>query len=439
MVMIKQDDLSAPRAFTGTLTHDGDELALGARIHIDDSGEIVFAFDPVPHSESSHFLLTTFHEPVSRVPMFHYSGGAPDGTRFSTEDFHLVRCPIDSDESGTRLLIEGGCATGVFHRPLLEPSPRPLLRMHLRGFENYPSHEATCRLGTIVVSGSDLHADRNKLGGWIAISPTDVPEDVAAWRADAERLLEHVRRLMSFAAASLLRAPIIECYANDEVEIRARSQTGYASSPIRIIHPIQQKEIFLAAVESFDNPPIIAKHWYFAIEWFVMEGTYNEVRLVCAMTALENLLDANLDASDTIIQPKKEFKRTSLVLGVMMRICIRLWSPGSFTEVSSDLAAKLADLNRRSFRWKLRTLASRWGVPLKGISEHALRDAIQARNRVIHRGQYYEDAEPGDADLWAHVTVIREIVVRFIFTIIGYRGKYSSYIGEPHGAHFPPP
>src|SRR5437016_5042492 len=135
--MTNQDDLSARRLFTGTLTRDGDELSLGARIHIDDSGEIVFAFDPVPHSESSHFLLTTFHHRGSRVPAFHFSGVAPDGTRFSTEDFHLVRCPIDSDESGTRLPIEGSCLTGIFHRPLLEPSPRPLLRMHLRGFENY--------------------------------------------------------------------------------------------------------------------------------------------------------------------------------------------------------------------------------------------------------------------------------------------------------------
>src|SRR5207245_1280925 len=120
--------------------------------------------------------------------------------------------------------------------------------------------------------------------------------------------------------------------------------------------------------------------------------------------------------------------------GVVMRICIWLWSPSNAPEVGRDLGAKLADLNRRSFRWKLLTLASRWGVPLTGIPKNALRDAIDARNRVIHRGQYYENAEPNDADLWAHVTVIREIVVRFIFTIIGYRGDYYSYVGLPHDA-----
>jgi hypothetical protein len=197
-----EDDLSQIRVFTGTLARAADELALDARIRIDETGEIVFAFDPIPYSDSSHFLLATFHERGSRIPTLRFSGIAPDGTRFSTDDFHLLRCPIKSDESGTRLPIEGTCATGVFHRPLLEPAPRPLLRMHLRGFENYPSHETTWRLGTVGIVGSDSRAGPDKLTGWIAISPTDTPKDFAAWRSDAERLLEHVRRM---AARMILR------------------------------------------------------------------------------------------------------------------------------------------------------------------------------------------------------------------------------------------
>jgi hypothetical protein len=436
--LTEQDGLSQLRLFTGTLAREGHEVALDVRILIDETGEIVFAFDPILLSDRTQFLLTTFHERGSRIRPLRFSGVAPDETRFSTDNFHFTRCGIASEESDVHLNVAGSCLFGVFHRTLDTPASRPLLRMHLRGFENFPCHETTSRLGTVGIVGSDSRANPDKLTGWIAISPTDTPKDFAAWRADAERLLEHVRRVMSFAASSLLRAPIIECYANGEVEIRVWSQTARISSGIRTIHHLQQNEIFLAAVASFENPPVAAKHFFFAIEWFAMESTYNEIRLVCAMTALENLLDANLDSSEALIQPKKEFKRTSSVLSVVMRICIRLWSHGNASEVSRDLAAKLADLNRRSFRWKLRTLASRWGVPLTGISENALRDAINARNRVVHRGQYYEGPEPDDADLWTHVTVIREVVVRFIFTIIGYRGKYASYLGDLHDADFPP-
>ena len=87
---------------------------------------------------------------------------------------------------------------------------------------------------------------------------------------------------------------------------------------------------------------------------------------------------------------------------------------------------------------KLEIRATRWSVPLGGISEAKLRAALNARNRILHRGQYYEDKIVTDDDLWVHVTVIREVVLRFLFTIIGYSGDYCSYVDRPHDTRFPP-
>jgi hypothetical protein len=80
------------------------------------------------------------------------------------------------------------------------------------------------------------------------------PEDFADWRSEAERLLEHVRRVMSFAASSLLRAPIIECYADRQVEIRAYSQTA-VSSGIRTIHHLGQNERYASGYGHQVTPP----------------------------------------------------------------------------------------------------------------------------------------------------------------------------------------
>jgi hypothetical protein len=57
-----------------------------------------------------------------------------------------------------------------------------------------------------------------------------------------------------------------------------------------------------------------------------------------------------------------------------------------------------------------------------------------ARDLIIHRGHYYEGERE---DLWEHVTVIREIVVRFLLTAIGYKSRYLSYLGGYHDAQFP--
>jgi hypothetical protein len=74
-----------------------------------------------------------------------------------------------------------------------------------------------------------------------------------------------------------------------------------------------------------------------------------------------------------------------------------------------------------------------------GIEDTALKGAKQAHDKVVHRGQYYEGAKETDADLWTHVTVVREVAVRFLFTAIGFKGRYISHMGGYHDAEFPPP
>jgi hypothetical protein len=82
-------------------------------------------------------------------------------------------------------------------------------------------------------------------------------------------------------------------------------------------------------------------------------------------------------------------------------------------------------------------LATKWRVPLDGIDDTSLAAAKRARDSVVHKGQYYEGAKKTDADLWTHVTVVREVVVRILFAAIGYRGRYISYLGGYHEAVFP--
>lgn len=75
---------------------------------------------------------------------------------------------------------------------------------------------------------------------------------------------------------------------------------------------------------------------------------------------------------------------------------------------------------------------------MSGVENVALKSAKQARDKVVHRGQYYEDAKESDGDLWTYVTVVREVAVRFLFTAIGFKGRYISHVGGYHDAEFPP-
>ena len=243
---------------------------------------------------------------------------------------------------------------------------------------------------------------------------------------------------MSFASAAFLRAPVREYYFTDQVVTEVWSQTAQVELSMPTFHFLDRQEIFDAAVSSFFEPPIVIKRLFFAVEWFTMEATYNEARLVNAMTALETLVDLNLGEDDAYIQSKAEFERSRRALRRVIQTCLAKWSPKTEQDALSELNEKLADLNRRSLLRKLDILTARWRVPLDGIDRASIQGAKQARDRVVHRGEYYDSAREGDADLWMYFIVVRELVVRVLLTAIGFKGRYLSYVGGYHFAEFPP-
>ena len=381
-------NLAEPKPFSGTLSRGEHSLQLTINIGIDPAGEVELKFDPIALSDDTKFILL--------------------------------------------------CGKSELRYKLTTPTERPVLRMRLKGFENFGSLHDECRLGRLVMSGQHSVDDKNAVTGSVVVESISVPDDVAVWRADTEKLLEHIRRIMSLAASSLLRAPIFEFFCGDDVEVVMWSQIRQESSAFRVVHFLAQEAIFEAAIKSFFDPPVVVKNLFFAIEWFGMDAEYSEVRLVAAMTALENLIDANSLDEEALIQPRRDFEKTRRTLRKVIRACLKQWPPSDGEGLLEELNEKLADVNRRPLLAKLDLLAKRWGVPLEDISQKSLRAAKNARDRIVHRGHYYEDAKDSDADLWTHVVVVREIAVRFLLTAIGYKGRYISYLGGYHDADFPP-
>ena len=429
--------LAEPKPFSGVLSQDKHRLQLTICIGIDFAGEVEFQFDPIALSDDTKFILLSWYEKGDDFRYFSFAGVAEDGARFETDHLHLTSLDKTSDATGTRMTPEGRCRKSELRYKLTKPAESPVLRMQLKGFENLGSLHCECRLGRLAMSGEHSVDDKNAVTGFVIVQSVSIPDDVAAWRAETEKLLEHIRRIMSLAASSLLRAPIFEFYWGDDVEVVALSQTRQEASAFRIVHFLAQQEIFEAAIRSFFDPPVVVKNLFFAIEWFGMDAEYSEVRLVAAMTALENLINANAHDEEEFFQPRKRYDKTRRILKAVIRACLEKW-PASGDSLLNELDGKLADLNRRPLLAKLRLIAKRWGVPLGDINETSLRAAKNARDRIVHRGQYYDDAKESDADLWTHVTVVREVAARFFLTAIGYKGRYISYIGGHHDADFQP-
>lgn len=431
------------KSFTGNLKTGSDSAPITFQACIDKTGEVKFKFDAVPLTKETRFIMSWWDGEGSNVNYFSLSGKAEDGTEFDTEDLHFNSL---NNKTNSCMIPIGSCLRAEFRRKLALTAPKPQLRMRLKGFQNLQQLSSECHIGKVVMDGESSIDDPNAITGYIAVQSDNEPADLTAWHGEADKLLEHVRRVMSFASATMLHGPIIEFYAGDDLEIVALSQSQQASAPFRTFHYLSQQPIFDAAVKSFFSPPFKVTNLFFAIEWFAMESTYNEIRLVNAMTALENLVESNLGDNDKFICPEKEFNnKIAPELRETLRKCIE--KEGVITDEAKkdklkELYDNLTNVNRRSIRQKLRILAEKepWSVPLADIGDDKIKAAICARNRVVHRGHYYDDGKEESNDaLWEHTLVVREIVVRFLLAAIGYRGKYISYIGGCHEAQFPPP
>lgn len=430
-------------SFTGHLQAGDDIIPITFLALIDKSGKVKFDFGPIALTKETWFIMNWWHGEGSRLSYFSLSGKAEDGTEFKTEDLHFISLGTESHkDTGSRMIPIGGCSRAEFRRQLAVLAPKPMLRMCVKGFQNFGQLISTCCLGMVEMVGQTSINDPDSITGYITIQSNNEPTDLAVWHAEADRLLEHIRRVMSFASAVMLLGPIIEFYWGDDLKVIALSQSQQTSTVFPVFHYLNQQPIFDVAVTSFFNPPFEVTNLFFAIEWFAMESSYNEIRLINAMTALENLVASNLGDNDKFIRPRKEFEKTRKTLRAVIRQCIGKWTTADANEADEivlELNEKLGDLNRRSIRQKLSILIRRWQIPLDGIGEDKIKAAITARNLIVHRGHYYDaDKESSSDDLWDHATVIREIVVRFILAAIGYHGDYISYIGGYHYAQFPP-
>jgi len=401
------------------------------RTRINPSGEIEFDFDEIVLTKETNFIENHWYHKGSSLSHFSLIGNAIDGTEITTDSLYFSSCGFSS-----LINLKGGrCSKAIFHRTLSEPRPKSLLCMCLRGVRSAHPLKWQCQLGIISMFESPRDDLPNTVNGYITIESDIEIFDRSVWHNKANNLLDHIRRVMSFATGINLRAPISEFYSDDKLEVEYLSQIRQApSSSFPVFGYVNLQPIFEVAVTSFFNPPYEVKNLYIAIDWFSMDSIYAEVRLVNAMTVLENLVSSNLNDDDTLILNSTKFKKLRKSLETIIRD-FPLESAENPTVNLHAMINHLPNLNRKSILQKLNILAERWMVPLNGISQKQITAAKNARDSIVHQGLYNK----GNAkELWEHAMVVREIVTRFLFIAIGYQGEYISHLGGCHKTWFPP-
>jgi hypothetical protein len=427
-----------PFRFRGILRLGDESVAVNFQAHVSRRGELVIEFEELSLTDETRFILTEWHREGSGITYFRLTGEAEDNVRLDTDRLYFNSIGPHSDsERGSYFVFVATCEMATLQRKATSLSLTPVYLLALQAFQCFPQVTATCPLGELVAGGDVRETDLQNVTGYIQLRAHERPADLAQWRAEAKRLLDHVRRVMSFASGANLADPTRTFFLDDDVEISVQSHTPFRVSPIPAVPIMGRDDIFSAAVTSFFTPPFHAKNLWMALEWIAMEATYNEVRLVNAMTALENLVSSNTRDSRQLLDGTLFAKLKSVLATTIKEFAKNNDFQTLHPTLADEMAAKLAELQRRSLRRKLDILLERWSVPMEGITKAMIRSAFNARNEIIHEGRYYVEGETRP-ELWDHYCVIREIATRLIFSAIGFRGRYISHLGGYHQTSFPP-
>jgi hypothetical protein len=427
-----------PFNFKGNLGLGDNSVAVGFQAHVDRRGELVIDFEDLSLTEETRFILTEWHKEGSRITYFSLSGEAEDNVSLDTDRLYFNSIGPHSDSKrGSCFVFDAACEMATLRRKATSPSPTPVYLLALLAFQCFPQVTATCPLGELVAGGDVREADLQNAIGYIQLRAHERPADLAQWRAEAKQLLDHVRRVMSFASGVNLADPTRTFFLDDDVEISVQPHMSFRVSPIPAFPIVGRDDIFSAAVTSFFAPPFDAKNLWMALEWIAMEATHNEVRLVNAMTALENLVSSNTRDSRELLDDTPFTKLKSALTRTIKDFADNNDFQTLHPTLVDEMTAKLAELQRRSLRRKLDILLESWSVPMEGITKAMIRGAFNARNEIIHEGRYYVEGQIRP-ELWDHYCVIREIVTRLIFSAIGFRGRYISHLGGYSQTSFPP-
>jgi hypothetical protein len=417
--------------FRGTLDSDHGTATVNFRVTIDRKGALSVAFGKIRLSRKTSFLLTGFDADEDR----HYKltgVSHKDEARFACDHLYVTSLGTKSfpdRPAEMRPKIECFSATLNWPGHRIE---KTFLRYRLAGFESFPRLAHDCPLGRIYMGGPKDAPKTGEATGFLNAEMPAAAADAAEWHRETKALFDHILTIMDFATGLHLKRPFEEFAQPGAFEVVTTAQTDLARSDLPTIHMMERQRIFERAIDTFFADDHVIKKLDMALAWFSADAPHDEIRFFNAVTAIENIVDIMLAPDERAVLPKAQFEK----LRKHLRQTVRAQKIEG--KIATTIFEKMGDLNRLSLKEKIAILIGKNQIPIAGIGWPRIQQALQARNRVVHTGRYWDGERKGRGDLWEHIVVMRELAVRIFLTVLGFEGRYISLLDGYHLAQFPP-
>ena len=421
MTKDKEEHLLKPNRYSGSLTIAGEAHPVSFSAEAGCDNRCCIALDPI---EKHTYLLLHQHfgRTGTRQELFELTGTADNGDTFASNSVSISGFGANNDGfHATLSLQEATVSVG-----LPEEIQRPVLRRFFRGFRSYRNSVLHTPLGDVLVSGSEKSLSPDEVSGDVAVqAPAGFQgED---WKERAEAFLSHMHIGLSFAHGGRLQTPRVDFISGNRWHTTFHAGSGFKAE-MALQHFLYHDPFIKALVEGYFNNGPLHEGFVTALGWLQLPTTFDEVRFISAMTALEVIVDTQLPRAE-----KGGMMKTSDFRALRDKLNQTIDDvPGVSSEAKAILKAKIEDANKKVLSQKIDALFERLAIPRRDFDSDTVKRLTKVRNEIVHRGII-----PDATDIWTEIILIRELINRILMGAIGFAGRYCCYIGGEHERTFP--
>ena len=419
-----------PEQFTGQLVIGEQRVPISLTASAGPSGRLELNVEPISLSDAPsgvragvQALLQSSQRPGNTIDEFGLECETSNGQRLTSDSVYMTE--YNRNSGGLHIKLCTGEAS--LRMTASDTHDRPLLSFWLLGFKCFPRVHVpeVAELGSVVVQGATRPTATDEITGWITAQGPDGRPPMN-WRESAEHMLKHLRSVLGFARGAPLPVPISEFYEGDTLEVTFHETSGGYAPLMPLLPHLNLRPIVEAAVNNIAAVDTRRDTFEMAVGWLLVPTTFEEVRFLAGMTALESLASRLLEKSQTCILGSSASNK----LAKRVRALVNEQDFDDSTKAA--IKDKIPELNRRSFVQKIRALLEQQKVARTSINDAELARLVCLRNLIVHQG-----AAPENEDLWPSILIIREILVRLVFSMLQFDGTYWCYIGGRHMRRFP--
>lgn len=431
----------------GRLWAGGDAAEATFDVFVDRCGRPTFRMTPRPLDETNVWLMGAGESSGRHVAPLSLEGVAPDGRRVFSEHLYITKWGSETSAGATTVSVDGA-PSHLLIRPEAAVSESATaagaaVKYFVPGILGFRQQAVASLSGRLTLEAQTRLGKAGEISGALVIeADEDETRPLDEWLESCERDCRRVLEILSLVEGRFFRACARDIWCGESwVRTDIWEAPGPGSEAEPVWYSLNLDPFIQLAVRAYTDELRESRGLDVAIEWFFAHSTYVEVKLATAQATLEHLVRCFEEARGlsgsalprSVFREKVRPQLENAIDAVVADLAGVVDAPALRT-AEGLLRGKLGGLNALTIRERLIRMLAAESVPYDGLAE-AINDAFGARSSVLHGSKGNSNTS---GEYVRHVAVLRELVKRIILTLLGFRGRYISYLNGVDDVDFPP-